>query len=290
MKNIGFVDYYIGEWHANNYPAWIDAAAKKLGAEYKVAYVWAEEHVSPKYGTTTDEWCNTYGVQKCETISELCEKSDVIVILAPSDPDKHLGYAEEVLKYGKRTYIDKTFSPDLATAKKIFELGEKYGTPFFSTSALRYADELDAYESCKQMIVTGGGSNFPEYSVHLFEMIVKKLGIGATRVRAEKNGLQTYIYVGYADERAATAVYSPALPYTVYMSDGIEEKGVSEKPVYKQVISSFFDGLIADMVNFFESGDISFDVTQTLEVMKIREGAIIATENLGKAVDLSALG
>ena len=38
MKKIGFVDYYISEWHANNYPAWIDA----LGCDYKVTHAWAE--------------------------------------------------------------------------------------------------------------------------------------------------------------------------------------------------------------------------------------------------------
>ena len=26
MKKIGFVDYYLSEWHANNYPAWIEEA------------------------------------------------------------------------------------------------------------------------------------------------------------------------------------------------------------------------------------------------------------------------
>ena len=37
MKKIGFVDYYISEWHANNYPTWIKEACEKLGTEYKVA-------------------------------------------------------------------------------------------------------------------------------------------------------------------------------------------------------------------------------------------------------------
>ena len=30
MKTIGFVDYYISEWHANNYPEWIKQASEKL--------------------------------------------------------------------------------------------------------------------------------------------------------------------------------------------------------------------------------------------------------------------
>ena len=126
MKKIGFIDYYISEWHANSYPKWIEEACKTLGTDYKLSYAWAELDLSPKYNETTEEWCARYGAEKCATIDELCEKSDVIFILAPSDPEKHLGYAEKALKYRKPTYIDKTFSPDLTTAKKIFELAEKY--------------------------------------------------------------------------------------------------------------------------------------------------------------------
>ena len=104
MKKIGFVDYYISEWHANSYPAWIKEAAEKLGVEYKIAYAWAEEYVSPVYGKNTDEWCAEYGVERCESIDELCEKSDFIVVLAPSNPEKHLEYAQKVFPYGKRTF------------------------------------------------------------------------------------------------------------------------------------------------------------------------------------------
>ena len=284
MKKIGFIDYYISEWHANNYPAWIDNACKALGADYKVAYAWAELDLSPKYGETTDQWCEKFGAEKCETIAELCEKSDVVVILAPSDPEKHLGYAEEALKYGKLTYIDKTFSPDYATAKKIFEIAERNGTTFFSSSALRYADELATDFECREVLTTGSGSNLPEYLVHQVEMVVKKLGIGANRVRAEKFGTQTLFRVEYANGKKATMLFAPSVPFTVYLSECGDTK-----PVYKQVTSKYFDGLIADMVRFFEEGTVSFNTAETMEIMKIREGAIKAIDADGQWIDLETL-
>ena len=287
MKKIGFVDYYISEWHANNYPKWIAEACESLGASYTVAYAWAELDVSPKDGVTTAEWCEAFGAEPCGSLAELCEKSDVIVVLAPSDPDKHLGYAREVLKYGKRTYIDKTFAPDLATAKQIFSLGETYGTPFFSTSALRYATELEACPACRQMITLGSGSNLPEYIIHQIEMIVRKLGVGAEAVRAECLGEQTYLHVTYPDDRTATMVFAPSLPFAVYLSEG---KAGGVKPLYTPVTSSFFAALLRDIVRFFETGEGSFAGEQTLEVMRLREGAILAWENPGRTVDLSVLG
>lgn len=272
MKKIGFVDYYLSEWHANNYPAWISEACEKRGLEYKVAYAWAELDVSPIDSVNTAQWCEKYGAEKCETLEELCQKSDVIVILAPSNPEKHLDYARVALKYGKRTYIDKTFAPDYKTALEIFDLGEKHGAPFFSTSALRYADELDAVEAPKQMIVMGGGSNLPEYSVHMAEMVVKKLGTGIKEVTATPHGTQWFISVNYGDGRIATMIYGTRMHYTLYMAS-------AEKEAWKEVVSPFFPKLIGDMLNFFETGAVSFDTEQTKEVIKLCEMTLSAVNS-----------
>lgn len=271
MKKIGFVDYYISEWHANNYPAWIERIAAEMGVDYKVAYAWAELDVSPTDGVSTAEWCEKLGAEKCETIDELCLKSDVIVILSPSNPETHLRYASAVLKHGKRTYIDKTFAPDAATASAIFALGEKYGAPFFSTSALRYATELDAVDAPESMLVTGGGSNLPEYFIHLGEMVVKKMGAFRC-VKAARNGSQWVISAKTASGKDATMIYGSAMPYNAYMTkDG--------KETWKSIKSPFFDGLIADMLRFFETGETSFEPAETLEVIKLRDAVLIAVEN-----------
>ena len=271
MKKIGFVDYYMSEWHANNYPQWIKEANERLGLDYQLSYAWAEEDVSPRDGITTDDWCKSFGVTRCQTLEELCRKSDVIVILAPSNPETHLRYAEQVLQYGKRTYIDKTFAPDFATAEKIFALGKKYGTPFFSTSALRYATELDECENCRQIIVTGSGSSLVEYVIHLVEMVVKKLGTGAEAVKIEQVGAQTFMHVRYGDDRAASMVFARSMPYTAYMAsaDG-------SRPVHRVVKSSFFEGLIELILRFFENGEVDFDGEQTLEVMRLRDAVLRA--------------
>lgn len=269
MTKIGFVDYYLSEWHANNYPAWIANVCRNRGVEFKLCYAWAEQEISPVDGLSTAEWCGKFGVEACKTLEELCEKSDVIVVLAPSDPDRHLPYAKTVLKYGKRTYIDKTFAPDLATAKEIFALAKAGNAPFFSTSALRYATELDKYTDCRQMVTTGGGSSPEEYMIHQIEMVVKKLGIGAESVRAEAMGEQWLYRVKYSDDREAMMLYAPhSMPFTVYMTGG------EQKAVWKKADSDYFSLLIDDMVRFFVEGTLSFPNDQTLEVMKIRDGVL----------------
>jgi hypothetical protein len=278
MKKIGFVDYFISEWHANNYPAWMERVCAEKGLDYKVAYAWAELETSPLDGISTAEWCEKFGAEKCATIDELCQKSDVIVILAPSNPETHLRYAEAVLKYGKSTYIDKTFAPDAETAEKIFAIAEKYNTPFFSTSALRYATELDAVDAPDSILVTGGGSNLPEYFIHLGEMVVKKMGAIKT-VKVTKNGTQHIIQAKSANGGDATMIYGSAMPYNVYMTkDG--------KETWKSIKSPFFDGLIADMISFFETGKTSFDTSETLAVAKLRDAVLSAVENPDTEIEI----
>ena len=280
-KKIGFVDLYISEWHANNYPVWMNEICQRLGYDYKVAYAYAERDISPVDGRSTDEWCEKFGAVKCATIDELCEKSDRIVILAPSDPETHLRYAEAVFKHGKPTYIDKTFAPNAEASARIFALSEKYGVPFFSTSALRYADELDKVSAPSTVITTGGGRSAEEYIVHQIEMIVKKLGIGATAVRSTDVGGATCFHIRYADERAAQMTYSSgALPFTVYM---MGESGSA----FSNVESDYFKSLMKDILVFFETGRISFDVAETHEVMKIREAALKAMNDTDRWIEIN---
>lgn len=281
MKKIGFVDYYLSEWHANNYPAWIREACAEKGLDYEIAYAWAELDASPLDGVTTDQWCAQFGVTRCQTLEELCERSDVILVLAPTNPEKHLLYARVILPYGKRTYIDKTFAPDLAGAKEIFALAERYHTPFFSTSALRYATELAEYPGGKHLSTTGSGRTFDEYSVHQVEMIVKKLGVGAKRVRAFQTKMTSVIEVAYEDERSATMTYAVrGLPFTAYMAAG------DGRPVFLEITSKYFELLMRDIVRFFEEGTVSFDMAETLEVMRVRDGSLCALNTPGTWIEL----
>ena len=280
MKKIGFVDYYISEWHANNYPAWMAEMNEKLGFDYKVCYAWAEEYVSPVDGVNTDQWCEKMGIERCATVQELCEKSDVIVVLAPSDPETHLRLAEAVLPYSKRTYIDKTFAPNYETAKQIFALGEKYNTPFFSSSALRYGDELAQFENGDNVIVTGGGRSLEEYGIHIIEMAVATLKDPAKKVKVERIGEHRMCNVVTENGKKAGIIYSPALPYRVgaQLADGTYSGA--------QVTSEFFKNLIADMLRFFETGKASFDPKETLEVMRLRDAILKADSNENEWIEV----
>lgn len=280
MKKIGFIDLYISEWHANNYPKWIEEVSKHTGLDYKVCYAYAATEYSPVDNRTTNEWCAAFGIERCDSIAELCEKSDFIMILAPSNPEVHLDYVKEAFPCGKRCYIDKTFAPDYATAANIFTLGQKYGTQFFSTSALRYAIELQDYRNEKAISTKGNGSLFDEYIIHQVEMIVRTIGIGAQKVYAQQTENGDYlVQIVYGDNRSAHMTFGKAgFETTITRQDGTT--------VTLPIKSDFFKVLIEKILIFFETGTVDFDTRETLEVIGIREAAIAAKNQLNTWVEV----
>ena len=281
MKTIGFIDYYISEWHANNYPSWIKEQCANMGIDYKVAYAWAKKDVSEFNGKTTDEWCKEYGVEKCSSAKELCEKSDYIIILAPSNPEEHLPLVKETFPHaqGKRIYIDKTFAPDLKTAEEIYELADKYGIKFFSTSALRYADEIKDFSDCVKATTTGGGGNFEEYIIHQIEMVVKTVGTDLVRAKTVKTENGNTCTVEFKNKKTAEMNYAPSFGFTIKL-----EKDGKENDL--KITSDFFKNLMKKIILFFENGDVDFEKEQTLAVMKLREAVIESNNKNEKWIEL----
>ena len=97
MKSIGFIDYFLNEWHADNYPAWINA---QTNGEMQVKYAYG--HIQPGDGLMTNEqWAEKNGVELCATIDEVIEKSDYIVVLSPDNPEMHVELSKKALESGK---------------------------------------------------------------------------------------------------------------------------------------------------------------------------------------------
>ncbi len=273
MKKIGFVDYYIDEWHANNYIAWIKRANEEMGFDYELTYAWAYQHDKEGLMNTT-EWCENNGLTECATVEELCEKSDYILLLAPSDPQVHLMLAQMVLPCGKTTYIDKTFADNLENAKKIYELADKYNTKIFSTSALRYGDELDEFKDKKvaAAATTGNGGSLEEYAIHQIEMIVKLMGTEAESVKLFHEKCLSTAIIYFDGGRTATLSFGiSGKPYSIDVQlDG------EVRSLYRKISSEYFYNLIKDILLFFESGKAPFDRKETFATIAIRDAIIKA--------------
>ncbi len=170
-KKIGFIDLFIDEWHANNYPDWIRNG--KFGDQVEIHMAWQKE-TTPREGLRSlEQWCHDFNVTPAKSQEELIEACDALIVLAPSNPEVHEELAHLALKSGKPLYMDKPFAPDKATAQRIFALAKEYNTPMFSSSALRFSKEIAdlknnmfSNDPIKLVATTGCGSSYWEYCIY----------------------------------------------------------------------------------------------------------------------------
>lgn len=287
MKKIGFIDFYIDEWHANNYPSWIRDEAAAGGFDCEPAYAWAE--TVKQGGMSTEEWCSKNGVKPLASIEELVEKSDYIIVLSPDNPEHHERLSQISLMSGKPVYIDKTFSPDLSTGARMFNLAEKHGTPVFSSSALRFARELLSYpdnvvnRESLEYVATCGPGKFSNYSVHQFEIIVSLLGPGAKRIKSLSSGNGRLLAVEYMNGQRASMLQMANMPFQVSLQlkngDGM----------FINQCTDIFQLLVHSMLEFFKTGKPPVSRDETLEIMALIDAGNKALENDDKWIEIEKL-
>lgn len=119
--------------------------------------------------------------------------------------DDHLALAEQALKRGLPTFIDKPLTNDLASARRLAQLSIAHDAPLFSCSPLRYAPEVLTLSATRQRedntpLISGvvaGLSAYPSlgpraenvffYGVHLVELAATQFDIGNVEaVRVER--------------------------------------------------------------------------------------------------------
>ena len=264
MKKIGFIEYYLNEGHAIAYPDLI----KKYGeGRYEVAYAYA--HIeSPAGGMTNAEWAEKNGVTLCDTIEEVIEKSDVLMVLSPDNPEMHEFLCDLPLKSGKLVYVDKTCAPDKATAERIFAVADAHGTKCYSSSALRFATELGEIDKSKIFkIYSEGQPPFDIYSIHQIEPVVILMNTPAKRVMATGDIKHPAFTIEFADGRLAQIYQAGWLGFRITLVD--EDNQGKVIPIQ----SPFFDLFIQELIDFFDTGIIKAPHEDTLEVIAIREAA-----------------
>lgn len=282
MFKLGFIDYYLDEWHANNYPKFISDC---VGDEIKVVYAYGQI-ASPKNNKTTEEWCSEHGIEMCASIEELIEKSDGIAVLSPDNAEKKEELSELALKSGKPVFIDKTFTSGYASGKRMFDLAEKYGTPVYTTSALRYAPDYDEINGEDVTAVNCIGPNdFDIYSIHMLEPLMSIMKTDAKKVMYIPGEGYYCLNIEFVDGRKGSVsgyMYS-RFPYMIAVAGKTEYKVV-------KAAQPFWPGFTKALCEFFLTKEIGVDHKESLAIMAIRSAGLEAMKTPGEWVEVENRG
>lgn len=273
---IGFIDYYLDEWHANHYPQWF----KNADPQVEVAYAYAI--LDNPNGRTSRQWCQDNGVTLCATMEELVEKSDALTVLSPDNEELHKALCQVALRSGKRTYVDKTFAPDEIIGKRIFDLAAANNTPCWSTSALRFAPEYQGIDRSRiQGIVSVGPVTPGPYIIHQLEPVMMLMQVPARRVIAMPGEHLYTVTIEMADGRLAVInglVNGSPFRLDLAMSDGANRVAEARE--------DFFQPFIQALVRFYLTGEIPVEPEETLRIAAARAAALRALADPGRWVEL----
>ena len=299
MKRIGFIDWYLDEWHANNYPAWIRDPARNTAPDgskrFEIAMAYAA--IDKPGGLTTDAWCEKFGVARAATIEALVAGCDCVVVLSPDNPEKHEELAAVALASGKPVYIDKTFAPDKASAVRMFDRARAHGTPMYSTSALRYAREFSAVREAGlvtrsiSLVSTRGPGVIDNYGIHQVEMIQTLMGTGTKRVLMQGPAEAPTFLFQKDGGRTAVVQHLPWAGFSVLVHGSAAVTGNAESNrepagLAFDVNQDFWGPFTDELLRFFDTGVATVPEAQTIEAVAMIEAGAKAARQPGVWIEL----
>jgi predicted dehydrogenase len=244
----------------------------------------------------TAELQDKWKVKLVASIEELVRQVDA-VLLTSVDGRKHLEQVRPVFKAKKRVFIDKPLAGNYRQAREIARLARESGTPFWSSSGLRFVPEFqNAAQDPKLGGVLGAVAWGPSpietyvpdlywYGIHAVEILYTVMGPGCVSVsRVHTEGAD--VVVGrWRDGRIGEVrgIRNGAKPYgaLVFGKDGVTRVEPGKGGVY--------DGLVVNVVKFFQTGEVPVPPEVTLEMMAFMEAADLSKARRGAEVPLSEL-
>ncbi|QDK81638.1 Gfo/Idh/MocA family oxidoreductase [Spirosoma sp. KCTC 42546] len=269
-----------------------DANASFLGYKVVVAYPQGSKDIessTSRVPAYTEE-VKKQNVEIVSSISDLLKKVDV-VLLETNDGRLHLEQALQVLKAGKRVFIDKPVAASLADAIAIFEASKKYNIPLFSASSLRHIKGIEKVDKSKVVgadtfspaVLEKTHPDFYWYGIHGVETLYTVMGTGCKQVvRVHTDG--TDIIVGtWADGRVGTVRGTRTGKHdyggTVFTQTG------------NLVLGPYggYEPLLQDIITYYETGEVPVTPEETIEIFAFMEAADESKRRGGVAVTLESV-
>jgi hypothetical protein len=221
-------------------------------------------------------------------IPALCAKVDAVLLLSV-DGRKHLPQAREIVAAKKPMFIDKPFASTLADAREIARIARQAGVPWFSSSSVRFSDLTEKLKSPANLgVITWGPSPFEEhhqldlswYGIHAIEALFTIMGTGCEEVTRVASKDADEVTCRWKDGRLGSVrLLRPSAQYggVAFRKDG---------PIAIPATKSGYEGLVREIVKFFETKQAPVSEAETLEIFAFMDAAQRSKEAGGRPFKL----
>jgi predicted dehydrogenase len=218
------------------------------------------------------------GLERVKSVKELMDKVDAILLLALSPLDR-ISFFNELSLYQKPVFIDKPIAFTALEAKKIFDLSESSGTPVMSCSALRFdagmseankiqIGYMNSVQISGPLIFEDPFPGYFWYGIHLIEMMYSLIGVTPNNVKVKRRKDVEVLRCNWNTGECAEIAgdLTGKSPFEVKM---IAEN--NSKDIKLGVNGSIYNGLIDQILLFFQNRKSTVEKEETIEVISLIE-------------------
>ena len=231
------------------------------------------------------------GIEVVDSIPALLEKVD-FVLLESNDGRVHLEQALPVLKAHKPVFIDKPMAGSLTDVVAIFRAAEKYGTPVFTASMLRWFPQLQELRDGSQGALIGADTFGPAmmekthpdlywYGIHGVEMLYTLMGTGCVQVTSFHNDDSDFCVGEWPANRIGTYRGTRKSKYAFGGS------AFCEKAQVPLIGKNGYDGIALAIAKFFETGKSPVPRDEMIEIYTFMSAAEASKLKGGRPVKLA---
>lgn len=233
-----------------------------------------------------------YNVAVVNSINELLKMVDV-VLLETNDGRLHLQQATEVIEAGKPLFIDKPITTNLKDAANIFKLASSKKVPVFSSSSLRFMENVKKVNTGAHGKVLGADVYSPAtiekshpdlfwYGIHGVETLFSVMGKDCQSVtRYYADGAE--VVVGnWSDDRIGTFRG---------LRDGKTDFGGTaycENQIVQLGPYLGYEPLMEEIIKFFNTGTAPVSADETLAIVAFMQAAQESKNKKGKTISIAS--
>lgn len=269
--------------HVPTFTKAINEAQNNYGCKVVVGYAGGSPDVkssATRVEKFTKQMREEFGVEIVDTIEELCEKVDG-VMLESVDGRPHLEQVKPVIAAKKPVFIDKPMAGSVEDVIEIFRLAKENNVPCFSSSSLRFCPAIaemkdnpeageifgcDSYGPCH---LEPHHPDLYWYGVHGVEILYTIMGPGCETVQRTQTENGELVVGVWKDGRIGTYRGSRAGGWdfgaVVHGSKGV---------VFAPRGRGFgYEGLVEQIIDFFRTGKSPVPAEETIEIFAFMTAA-----------------
>lgn len=284
MLKVAFVDHHLNNYHADTFLKLM--RGELAGENAEVVTAWESD-------PTGDDWCVKNNIPRAVSVKDAIRGADAVLLLAPDNIEAHLALADAVLSAGKPVFFDKLLAPELNSAREIVKIAKRYNTPFFSSSALRFAAELEKvpkHGGKPNEAMARGMGHWDRYGVHTLSLVLALMG---------QTGVRRVIDTGTPNARNVTLDYGGGRRAVVDCRTAANEWEVfpwsfalhlpgSDRAFAATITdyNAFYANLLRQVLAFFRTRTAPVSVEGLLETVAVLEAADRSQKRQGEWIPI----